>query len=68
MVSENTELHPYCVQRLYAALVGDISQQPLCKVALWTIGEYGDLLLTSQTQDGLEPQDVRLYFQLTSLL
>lgn len=57
MVSENTDLHAYCVQRLYSALTEDISKQPLCKVALWTIGEYGDLLST-QPQGGTEHRDV----------
>ena len=50
MVSENTELHAYCVQRLYSALCDDISQQPLCKVAIWTIGEFGDILITVQNE------------------
>lgn len=58
MVSENTELHAYCVQRLCFALADDISQQPLCKVALWTMGEFGDLLLTSQALEGVEQRNV----------
>ena len=39
------DLHAYCVHRLFLALSADISQQQLCKVAVWTMGEYGDLLL-----------------------
>ena len=58
MISESTELHTYCVQRLCAALNADISQQPLCKVALWTIGEYGDLILSSQAHEGVEFKEV----------
>ena len=54
MVSENTDLHGYCVQRLYLALCEDISQQPLCKVAIWTMGEFGDILITMQDEAGKE--------------
>ena len=48
MISECSELHLYCVQQLYSALLADISQQPLTQVAVWTIGEYGDLLISGQ--------------------
>jgi len=47
MVAESTDLHAYCVHRLFEALTQDIGQQQLCKVAVWTMGEYGDLLLTA---------------------
>lgn len=47
MISENSEEHTYSVQRLYKALSEDISQQSLCQVAIWTIGEFGDLLITA---------------------
>ena len=46
MISENTEEHGYSVQRLYHALTEDISQQSLSQVAVWTIGEFGDLLVS----------------------
>ena len=48
IISENTEVHVYIVQRLIVALRDDISQQPLTQVATWTLGEYGDLLITGQ--------------------
>ncbi len=60
MVSENTELHAYCVQRLYVALSEDISKQPLCKVAVWTIGEFGDLIVSAPNALDKEQKDVRL--------
>ena len=54
MVSENTELHTYSVQRLFLALCADISQQTLSKVAVWSIGEFGDLLLSGQMEEELK--------------
>ena len=59
MVSENSELHAYCVQRLYVALSEDISQQPLCKVAVWTMGEFGDLIITAPNALEGEQKSVR---------
>ena len=50
MISENTEEHGYSVQRLYHALTEDISQQSLAQVAVWTIGEFGDLLISGPVE------------------
>ena len=47
MISENTEEHGYSVQRLFKALSEDISQHSLCQIAVWTIGEFGDLLVAA---------------------
>lgn len=47
MISENTGEHVYSVQRLYQALNEDISQHSLSQVATWTVGEFGDLLVTA---------------------
>ena len=58
MISEQTDLHAYCVQRLYLALQEDIAQQPLTQVGVWTIGELGDLLITGQLEEE-ERIDVR---------
>lgn len=57
MISGGAELHGYCVQRLFLALSDDISQQPLTQVAVWTIGEFGDLLILGQTEEE-EPLEV----------
>lgn len=51
MISEAEDLHGYSVQKLFLALRDDISQQPLCQVGVWCIGEYGDLLITGQVED-----------------
>jgi len=45
LVAQTTELQTYTVQKLYAALREDISQEGLILAATWAIGEYGDLLL-----------------------
>jgi AP-1 complex subunit gamma-1 len=57
MVSDHEDLHNYCVQKLYLALTEDISQQPLCQVGVWSVGEYGDLLLKGDLEEE-EPVEV----------
>ena len=44
LLSQTPALQAYAVQRLYAALVRDLSVPDLVKIGLWAIGEYGDLL------------------------
>uniref|UniRef100_A0A3B3B5Z5 AP-1 complex subunit gamma n=1 Tax=Oryzias melastigma TaxID=30732 RepID=A0A3B3B5Z5_ORYME len=51
LITNSVEMHAYTVQRLYKALLDDISQQPLVQVASWCIGEYGDLLLSGQCEE-----------------
>ncbi len=41
------------------ALHDDISQQPLTQVALWSLGEYGDLILAGQAE-GVELANVSM--------
>ncbi|KYQ91955.1 clathrin-adaptor gamma chain [Tieghemostelium lacteum] len=50
LISSSPELSSYAVQKFYLALAQDISQQPLTQVALWCIGEYGDLLVMDKSQ------------------
>ena len=45
LVATTPELQTYCVQKLYAALKEDISQEGLNLAGAWMIGEYGDNLL-----------------------
>ena len=59
MISENTEEHGYSVQRLFKALSDDISQHSLCQIAVWTIGEFGDLLVTAPLELEGETLSVR---------
>ncbi|XP_069740877.1 AP-1 complex subunit gamma-1-like isoform X2 [Narcine bancroftii] len=51
LISNANSLHAYIVQKLYQAIRVDISQQPLVQVAVWCIGEYGDLLLTGEFEE-----------------
>eukprot|EP01105_Mastigella_eilhardi_P007126 TRINITY_DN1857_c0_g1_i1.p1 TRINITY_DN1857_c0_g1~~TRINITY_DN1857_c0_g1_i1.p1 ORF type:complete len:642 (+),score=204.16 TRINITY_DN1857_c0_g1_i1:326-2251(+) len=44
-IAQTPDLQGYAVRRLYAALCRDMSQATLQQVALWAIGEYGELLV-----------------------
>ncbi|XP_069020468.1 AP-1 complex subunit gamma-like 2 [Embiotoca jacksoni] len=57
LITNQSELHCYTVNKLYRALLTDISQPSLVQVACWCIGEYGDLLLRGECQD-TEPVQV----------
>ncbi|XP_072917561.1 AP-1 complex subunit gamma-1-like isoform X2 [Hemitrygon akajei] len=56
LISNANSLHSYIVQKLYQAIRVDISQQPLVQVAVWCIGEYGDLLLSGEFEDEMPVQ------------
>ncbi|XP_077166619.1 AP-1 complex subunit gamma-1 isoform X2 [Paroedura picta] len=51
LITNSVEMHAYTVQRLYKAILGDYSQQPLVQVSSWCIGEYGDLLVSGQCEE-----------------
>lgn len=68
LISDSSTLHAYCVQHLWRQLKGDLdTMQPLVQVAMWCLGEYGDLInedisavensSASQTST-LEPDDI----------
>jgi AP-1 complex subunit gamma-1 len=45
LISQNPDIQSYAVQRMYIALSSDLgASQSLAKTAVWTIGEFGDLL------------------------
>lgn len=55
LISESPSHQAYITLCLWKALSEDIAdKQPLIQVAVWTIGEYGDLLLTATPDDGLD--------------
>lgn len=45
MIATTPDLQTYSVQKLYAALKEDITQEGLTLAGSWVIGEYGDALL-----------------------
>ncbi|XP_032897960.1 AP-1 complex subunit gamma-1-like isoform X2 [Amblyraja radiata] len=51
LISNANSLHAYIVQKLHQAIRVDISQQPLVQVAVWCVGEYGDLLLSGEFEE-----------------
>ncbi|CAO3669401.1 unnamed protein product [Rhizopus microsporus] len=47
LIASSSDLQQYTVQKLYAALKQDISQEGLVLAGVWVIGEYGDVLVSS---------------------
>ncbi|KAJ9142762.1 AP-1 complex subunit gamma [Pleurostoma richardsiae] len=45
LIATTPELQTYAVQKLYANLKKDITQESLTQAAAWCIGEYGDSLM-----------------------
>ncbi|PKS11636.1 hypothetical protein jhhlp_001787 [Lomentospora prolificans] len=45
LIATTPELQTYAVQKLYASLKKDITQESLTQAAAWCIGEFGDALL-----------------------
>ncbi|KAK3075620.1 clathrin associated protein complex large subunit, partial [Coniosporium uncinatum] len=45
LIATTPDLQTYCVQKLYASLKSDITQEGLTLAGTWVIGEYGDALL-----------------------
>ncbi|ELP92018.1 AP-1 complex subunit gamma-1, putative [Entamoeba invadens IP1] len=50
LIQQNIELQNYAVRRLFEALKKDVSKNALNRVAIWAIGEYGDLLAVNEDQ------------------
>ncbi|CAH8565641.1 unnamed protein product [Schistosoma turkestanicum] len=53
LISQNPDLHAYATFQLFNAMKGAMSQQPLVQVACWTIGEYGDLLVSPEPSEDI---------------
>ncbi|CAG8528592.1 2118_t:CDS:10, partial [Acaulospora colombiana] len=61
LVAQTPELNAYTVQKLYAALKADISQESLTLAGIWVIGEYGDILIKGgsfEEEELVKEQDV----------
>lgn len=57
LISESTAHQSYVSLQLYKAVSEDLmNKQPLTQVAMWAIGEYGDLLLVAEIdEEGVGP-------------
>lgn len=51
LIAGATQLHSYSVRQLFLCMQDDNSQQPLCQVAAWCVGEYGEQLLLPPGED-----------------
>lgn len=52
LISESTNQQAYVTLQLYRALADDFqNRQPLTQVAVWAIGEYGDLLVQASLEE-----------------
>ena len=51
LVSQSTEVQPYAVRRFYSALKKEPAKRPLVYVAVWLLGEFGDLLIVADGDD-----------------
>ncbi|KAK8631130.1 hypothetical protein V6N13_079893 [Hibiscus sabdariffa] len=47
VISNASELHGYTVRALYRAFQASTEQESLVRVAVWCIGEYGDMLVNN---------------------
>ncbi|XP_020867766.1 AP-1 complex subunit gamma-1 isoform X2 [Arabidopsis lyrata subsp. lyrata] len=54
VISNASELHGYTVRALYKAVLTYSEQETLVRVAVWCIGEYGDLLVNNVGMLGIE--------------
>jgi len=54
LITTSPELHAYTVNKLYHAIKEDVSQEALMYAAVWSIGEYGDVLVKGE---GLDPEE-----------
>ncbi|KAL8157124.1 AP-1 complex subunit gamma-2-like [Apium graveolens] len=54
VISNASNLHGYTVRLLYRAVQKSVDQEVLVRVAVWCIGEYGDMLVNSVGTLGIE--------------
>lgn len=53
-ISSTLEYQPIAVQHLYTAICNDITTPALVQVAVWSIGEFGEMLFVD-TEDDIKP-------------
>jgi len=54
LITSNPDLQAYATHKLYATLAASTTQPVLLQLAVWCIGEYGELLVSSAPPDGGE--------------
>ena len=54
LITSNPDLHAYATHKLYATLASSTTQPVLLQLAIWCVGEYGELLTTTAAPDGGE--------------
>ncbi|KVH97761.1 Adaptor protein complex AP-1, gamma subunit [Cynara cardunculus var. scolymus] len=65
VITNASNLHGYTVRSLYRAIQTSVDQEAVVRVAVWCIGEYGDLLMNNTGMLDLEePITVSLVLQL----
>jgi AP-1 complex subunit gamma-1 len=59
LVSQSIEVQAYAVRRFFSALKKEPAKKPLVYVAVWCLGEFGDLLIVPDGEDFVvEEKDV----------
>ncbi|KHJ47327.1 adaptin region [Trichuris suis] len=59
LISESPEIQHHAVFQLYQAAIENMTaSQPLLQVASWSIGEFGDLLIGYEENDGAVPTKI----------
>jgi AP-1 complex subunit gamma-1 len=56
LVTQSTDVQPYAVRRFYSALKKEPAKKPLVYVAVWFLGEFGDLLVQPDGDDFVIPE------------
>ena len=52
LITSNPDLQAYATHKLYATLAASTTQPVLLQLAVWCVGEYGELLVSSPSPDG----------------
>eukprot|EP00005_Dracoamoeba_jomungandri_P004247 CAMPEP_0174259080 /NCGR_PEP_ID=MMETSP0439-20130205/7962_1 /TAXON_ID=0 /ORGANISM="Stereomyxa ramosa, Strain Chinc5" /LENGTH=834 /DNA_ID=CAMNT_0015342833 /DNA_START=45 /DNA_END=2549 /DNA_ORIENTATION=+ len=72
IAAADEDLHAYAVGKLYSCIQSNLRSQPLVQVAVWCIGEYGDILVSSSVKDEegnlMEVKEVQVITQLRNIL
>ena len=68
LVTSNPDLQAYATGKLYATLVAKTSQPVLLQLAVWCVGEYGELLVSTPVADCEQPSPIEVVTMLSGVL